>query len=178
MGEAIAPGQLAARFPLSGAAIVATARQYFCGTSYQWSGVTPWGADCSGLVQAVYALHGRQLPRDSWQQAELGTTVKDAFTAAQAGDLACSFPIETIGRSRTSAIAAGPHEMVHLSLARGGYAVDRLDDERDPFMATLRARFLFGRRVAVARCRSRVRVARPARGGPQPRPGRAAASIR
>ena len=45
-------------------------RRSFAGTPYQWGGVTPWGADCSGLVQTVFWLHGVTLPRDAWQQAE------------------------------------------------------------------------------------------------------------
>ena len=43
--------------------------------SYQWGGVTPWGADCSGMVQTVFGMHGVPLPRDARQQAELGTAL-------------------------------------------------------------------------------------------------------
>ena len=37
--------------------------------------------------------------------------------------------------------------MVHLALGRGGYAVERLDDRRDPYVDRLRERFLFARRM-------------------------------
>jgi hypothetical protein len=31
----------------------------FSGAPYQWGGVTPWGVDCSGLVQTVWLAAGR-----------------------------------------------------------------------------------------------------------------------
>ena len=71
-GEAVDVVARPTRFPTSASAITRSALDYFEGTSYLWGGVTPWGADCSGLVQSVYSLHGMQLPRDAWQQAELG----------------------------------------------------------------------------------------------------------
>jgi hypothetical protein len=37
--------------------------------------------------------------------------------------------------------------MVHVALGRGGYTVDRLSDRRDAYVALLRKRFLFARRV-------------------------------
>ena len=54
--------ELAHRFPREAAAITRTARRFFEGTSYLWGGVTPWGADCSGLVQTSFALHGVAAP--------------------------------------------------------------------------------------------------------------------
>jgi cell wall-associated NlpC family hydrolase len=91
-------------------------------------------------------LHGRQLPRDSWQQAELGRTVKNAFTTAFPGDL-WFFSEREDRRVTHVGIAVAKNQMVHLSLARGGYAVDRLDDEEDSFIATLRSRFRVGKRL-------------------------------
>ena len=40
--------------------------------------------------------------------------------------------------------------MVHLALGRGGYAVEQLDDEDDPYVTSLRERYLFARRVIGA----------------------------
>jgi hypothetical protein len=54
VGHTVGLAEVAAHFPPDPAAIVATARERFEGASYQWGGVTPWGADCSGLVQTAF----------------------------------------------------------------------------------------------------------------------------
>ena len=72
VGEAVDSNRLAERFPAEARAITRSAQEFFSATSYLWGGVTPWGADCSGLVQSTFALHGVQVPRDAWQQAEVG----------------------------------------------------------------------------------------------------------
>ena len=56
-GETIESSQLAMRFPSIGLDYEECTRFFVC-TSYLWGGVTPWGADCSGLVQSIFALHG------------------------------------------------------------------------------------------------------------------------
>lgn len=148
-GEAVESTRMSERFPLDAKAITKSAREYFSSTSYLWGGVTPWGADCSGLVQSVFALHGLQLPRDAWQQAELG-----ADAGRDVGELAPAdllfFTDRPDRRITHVAIALGERRMVHLALARGGYAIERLDDRRDPYVERLRERFLFARRVIGA----------------------------
>ncbi len=57
--------------------------EHFMGSPYQWGGVTPWGVDCSGLVQTTFAARGVILPRDSAQQVFHGDTV--SFEAVQPG---------------------------------------------------------------------------------------------
>ena len=37
-------------FPQTPDSIVASATGLYQGTYYQWGGLTPWGADCSGMV--------------------------------------------------------------------------------------------------------------------------------
>jgi hypothetical protein len=49
--------------------VVETARR-LVGLPYRWGGTTPWGIDCSGLVQLVYRLHGLALARDAGDQAK------------------------------------------------------------------------------------------------------------
>ena len=145
-GEAVPEGEREVRFPADAEAIVRTARRYFEGTSYQWGGVTPWGADCSGIVQTVYRLHGVELPRDAWQQAELGDAAGEDPVRLRAADL-LFFSDREDRRITHVGIAAGDGRMVHLALGRGGYAVERLDDASDPYVAALMGRFLFARRV-------------------------------
>jgi hypothetical protein len=54
---------------------------------YLWGGRSPYGIDCSGLMQVLFKMIGVSLPRDSGQQVGLGKTV-DFISMAQPGDLA------------------------------------------------------------------------------------------
>jgi gamma-D-glutamyl-L-lysine dipeptidyl-peptidase len=143
-GEAIDLAAAKTRFPFSADAIAGSA-QLFRGTSYIWGGVTPWGADCSGLVQAVFALHGRMLPRDAWQQAELGQPVDSDFAALRPANL-LFFSDRPDKRVTHVGIALGAGRMVHLALGRGGYATESLESD-DPYVIKLRQRYLFSRRI-------------------------------
>ena len=131
-------------FGTSGVTLVQRTGELFTGTSYQWGGVTPWGADCSGMVQTMFALHGIQLPRDAWQQGEQGTPVTDLSTV-RPGDL-FFFSDREDGRVTHVAIAIDSTHVVHCSLANGGYGVNRLDDS-DPVGKTLKETFRFARRI-------------------------------
>ena len=147
-GIALPRLDLASRFPRAGAAIARTARECFEGTPYQWGGVTPWGADCSGLVQTCFALHGVDLPRDAWQQAECGRDVDPDPAAFQAADL-LFFAERPDARVSHVGIALGPGEMVHLALGRGGFAIERLDRRDDPYVAALADRMRAARRLEL-----------------------------
>jgi cell wall-associated NlpC family hydrolase len=145
-GDAIAAHEVADRFPRDRGAICRSAVELFVGTSYQWGGVTPWGADCSGLVQSVFALHGVQLPRDAWQQARAGRDAGRDIFAARPADL-LFFSDRPDAHITHVAIALGEHRLVHLALGRGGYALEQLDDEGNAYIGKLIARFLFARAV-------------------------------
>jgi gamma-D-glutamyl-L-lysine dipeptidyl-peptidase len=144
-GDAVSPAEIRRAYPLDPAAIAMSARELFRGTSYIWGGVTPWGADCSGLVQSSFALHGRVLPRDAWQQAELGTKVEGDFGALCAGDL-LFFTDRADRRITHVGISLGSSEMVHLALGRGGYAHENLLSD-ESYIVRLRERFLFAKRL-------------------------------
>lgn len=76
---------LAARDRITGEQILNVARS-FLGTPYLWGGITPDGADCSGFVYTVYALHGFCLHRDTDLQYKYdGFPVK--LEEIRAGDL-------------------------------------------------------------------------------------------
>jgi len=145
-GEVCEVAELPTRFPCEASAITRTARRYFEGTSYLWGGVTPWGADCSGLVQTSFALHGVALPRDAWQQASTGTAVESSPLDAREGDLL--FFSDRADRHITHvAISLGGGGIVHQALGRGGFGVERLDDASDQYVTTLLERFTCARRV-------------------------------
>ena len=145
-GETVEAGRMPERFPRDAAAICSTAVHRFAGTSYQWGGITPWGADCSGLVQTVFWLHGVLLPRDAWQQAMEGEDAGTDPLSLRAADL-LFFSDREDRRITHVGIALGDRRLVHLALGRGGYAVERLEDERDPYVRGLRERFVGARRV-------------------------------
>jgi cell wall-associated NlpC family hydrolase len=145
-GEVVSPEEVAERFPSTPDAIARTAERYFVGTSYQWGGVTPWGADCSGFVQTTYALHGVTLPRDAWQQALEGADVGRDVTGLAPADLL--FFSDRPDRHVTHVgLALGDGRMAHVALGRGGFAIERLGDGLDPFVRALLERFLFAKRV-------------------------------
>lgn len=56
----------------------------FLGIPYVWGGTNPSGFDCSGFVEYVYAHFGINLPRTTYEQVNVGTTVTGPL---QPGDL-------------------------------------------------------------------------------------------
>jgi len=145
-GEVVELTNRPARFPTMANAITRSALGYFEGTSYLWGGITPWGADCSGLVQSVFSLHGVQLRRDAWQQAQQGEPGASELLDAVEGDL-LFFSDRVDGHITHVAISLGDRRLVHLALGRGGYSVEQLDDPADPYVQKLRERFVHARRV-------------------------------
>lgn len=59
----------------------------YLNTPYLWGGKSNFGIDCSGFTQQVYKYAGRHIPRDAWQQAELGEALS-FVEEAEPGDLA------------------------------------------------------------------------------------------
>ena len=150
-GGALSPSELRAAFPATRASITRAARTAFAGSSYLWGGVTPWGADCSGFVQTIFALHGIALPRDAWQQAQAGSPVgkPGGITDIMAADL-LFFSSREDRRPTHVGIALGgsPPGMAHVALGRGGHAIDRWDDD-EAYVRTLVAQFVAARRIPL-----------------------------
>jgi hypothetical protein len=90
----------------------------FLGTAYLWGGRTAFGIDCRGFVQMVFKLFNYKLPRDAYQQAEMGEAI--GFLAeAKPGDLA--FFDNEQGKITHVGILLSPHQIIHAS------AVVRID---------------------------------------------------
>jgi hypothetical protein len=145
-GEALDPTELSHRFPRSGGAIARSAVELYQGAPYQWGGITPWGADCSGFVQTIYRLHAIELPRDASQQATAGESLDASPDALHPADL-LFFSDRPDHRITHVAIAIGGDRIVHLALGRGGYRVEKFSDVGDPYVKALRERYLFARRI-------------------------------
>jgi len=132
-------------FPAEGDAIVASATGLYQGTYYQWGGITPWGADCSGMVQTVFALHGVKLLRDAWQQATQGVLIEGGLEALRPADL-LFFSDREDGHITHVALAIAPRRIVHLAVGRGGHYLESLD-RPDEYTRELMGRFRFARRI-------------------------------
>jgi cell wall-associated NlpC family hydrolase len=86
------------------------------------------------------------LPRDAWQQAELGEDAGGEMAGWVPGDLVF-FTDRADQRITHVGIALGQQRIVHLALGRGGYAVERLDDTSDDYVSSLMSRFVTARRL-------------------------------
>jgi len=118
--------------------IISQARK-FLGTPYLWGGRTPFGFDCSGLVQIVYGCFGVYLPRDSRDQRRSGIEI--APDEIEAGDL-LFFPGHV-------AIAIDHDRVVHASLREGGVAVNSLNPRHPRYRRDLRQSLITIRRVII-----------------------------
>ncbi len=134
-------------FPSNADAIVASATALFQGTYYQWGGITPWGADCSGMLESIFALHGVHLLRDAWQQATQGVAVEGGLEGARAGDL-LFFSDREDGHITHVAMAISNSKAVHIALGRGGHWVERFD-RPDEYASRLVSRFRVARRLVA-----------------------------
>jgi len=117
----------------------------FSGSPYQWGGVTPWGVDCSGLVQTTFAARGISLPRDSAQQAGCGESI--SIQAIRPGDL-LFFRSESGSGITHVAFAGEADTLVHSTLACGGMLIES-------WLPGTRAASLRERLVAVRRLEPR-----------------------
>ena len=90
---------------------------------YLWGGKTPFGIDCSGFTQMVYKLAGKKLPRDAYQQAEIGTTLS-FVEEAEDGDLA--FFDDEEGNIIHVGILMNENDIIHAS---GKVRIDKIDHQ-------------------------------------------------
>lgn len=90
---------------------------------YLWGGRQPFGIDCSGLVQVCYKMIGLSLPRDAYQQANLGHSLS-FIEEAEPGDLA--FFDNEEGRIIHVGILLEDNHIIHAS---GHVRIDRIDHQ-------------------------------------------------
>ena len=90
---------------------------------YLWGGRSPLGIDCSGFTQMVYRLQGVDLPRDAYQQAEVGTTLS-FVEESEPGDLA--FFDNTEGKITHVGIILEDNHIIHAS---GKVRINRIDQQ-------------------------------------------------
>jgi len=93
----------------------------FLNAPYLWGGKSPFGIDCSGFTQTVYKLNGYKLPRDAYQQVELGHALS-FVEEAEAGDLA--FFDNEEGKIVHVGILLDNQQIIHAS---GCVRIDRFD---------------------------------------------------
>lgn len=117
--------------------LVAQQAQHFLGKPYVWGGTNPSGFDCSGFTQYVYSQIGVQVPRNSYDQYQVGKTVNK--TDLQPGDLVF-FSTYAPGPSHLG-IYIGEGKFVHALNQETGVTTSTLDTDY------YRDRFLGGKRV-------------------------------
>lgn len=100
--------------------IALTARE-FINVPYLWGGKSFFAVDCSGFTQLVYKVHQIKLPRDAYQQAELGETLS-FVEESQPGDLA--FFENAEGKIIHVGIMLENQKIIHAS---GKVRIDTLD---------------------------------------------------
>ncbi|MDB4948071.1 MAG: glycoside hydrolase [Gemmatimonadetes bacterium] len=144
-GEMVPAAMRTQAFPRTGDAICASAARWL-GVPYLWGGITMGGVDCSGFVQALFRMHGHELPRDADQQSRTGQAVDpgEHFQKLRPGDLL--FFTEEPGRVTHVTLSTGGAGIIHSSLGNGGVARNRMDGRRNYERELVRI-FLFARRV-------------------------------
>lgn len=100
--------------------IALTAKE-FLNIPYLWGGKSFFAVDCSGFTQLVYKIHNIKLPRDAYQQAEVGELLS-FVEESQPGDLA--FFENSEGKIIHVGIMLDNQKIIHAS---GKVRIDTLD---------------------------------------------------
>lgn len=95
----------------------------FINAPYLWGGRTAHGIDCSGLSQLCMKIHGMDIPRDSFKQANVGTTI-NMLNDAIPGDLL--FFDNSAGKITHVGILFDSKHIIHAS---GSVRIDMIDHQ-------------------------------------------------
>lgn len=104
--------------------LLQTAKQ-FLNTPYLWGGRTMMGIDCSGFTQIVFRLHKIFIPRDAYQQANIGKKV--AWKDVMNNDLA--FFANTEGKIIHVGIIIKDKTKTSIIHASGMVRIDTLNEQ-------------------------------------------------
>ena len=109
----------------------------FLGYPYCWGGKSPKGLDCSGLVQLVFSLLQKPVPRDAVMQYREGRMLSERTADAEPGDLyffgTCRETVDHVG------IALGNCKLIHAS---GMVRINSLNPADPDFHEKMANRFL------------------------------------
>ena len=94
----------------------------FLNAPYLWGGRTPFGIDCSGFTQIIYRLQGIKIPRDAYQQINLGQEIN--LDNCEEGDLA--FFENKSNKITHVGLILENNKIIHAS---GQVRIDKLDEK-------------------------------------------------